>query len=189
MNIVHFGGYMIIDIDKHILTEGRKIALEKGLEKINIREVAKKCNVSIGTIYNYYPSKGHLIMSIVSNFWHEAFMKIDKKLSNENNFFDGIAIIFELLRKNLKDYKKDFLIRMSTLSEKDKILGREKEDNFMGFLEKKIIFLLDRDKDLTLKNFNKGDFSKFVLDNLIIRAKKNENNIDFFIEILKEILK
>lgn len=188
MNNVHFGGFMIQDAEKLILSEAKKIALEKGLNKISIREVAKKSNMSIGTIYNYFPSKAHLIMAIVANYWKEAFMTIKDKLEDEKDFFIGVELIFTFLKENLKDYRKEFLIQMSTLTKDDKVLGRAKEKKFMNYLENRILILIEKDKNISVKTFCNESFSKFVLDNLIINAKKGEDNIAFFQLILKNLL-
>ena len=38
-----------------------------GLEAVNIRNVAKKCNISVGTVYNYFDSKYNLLAAAVES--------------------------------------------------------------------------------------------------------------------------
>lgn len=38
-----------------ILGAGKEIVLEYGLQGLNIRDVAKRCGISVGSIYNYFP--------------------------------------------------------------------------------------------------------------------------------------
>ena len=42
---------------------------EKGYNYMTIRSVAEKCGIAASTIYNYYPSKDHLIASFLLQDW------------------------------------------------------------------------------------------------------------------------
>lgn len=69
------GNKAIISKD-NILEVAFAIASEKGLVGLGIREVADACSVSVGSVYNYFPSKAHLISEVVGRYWEQA---LDKK--------------------------------------------------------------------------------------------------------------
>ena len=71
---------IINDPTNKILTASIDILRKVGREDFSMRQVAKKANISVGTIYNYYPNKESL------------FLAIDKKQG-------------EVLRKELASYK------------------------------------------------------------------------------------
>ena len=46
-----------------IMQACRKIAAQKGLSALNMRTVAKECNIALGTLYNYYADKDELLIA------------------------------------------------------------------------------------------------------------------------------
>jgi AcrR family transcriptional regulator len=54
-----------------ILDESLSAAAD-GYEEVNIREVAERAGVAVGTIYRYFPSKEHLLVSALGR-WLEGF--------------------------------------------------------------------------------------------------------------------
>lgn len=61
----------IITSEEAILSVCRDFVAKSGLQSINIRDVAKKCGVSIGSIYNYFPTKSDLIVATIESIWKE----------------------------------------------------------------------------------------------------------------------
>ena len=57
---------------QQILDTAFAIASESGLSGLSIREVARACNVAVGTVYNSYPTKYDLVNDVVGRFWNEA---------------------------------------------------------------------------------------------------------------------
>jgi AcrR family transcriptional regulator len=47
-------------------------AAANGYEEVNIREVAQRAGVAVGTLYRYFPSKEHLLVSALG-LWLEGF--------------------------------------------------------------------------------------------------------------------
>ena len=63
MNIVQFGGdkmNRVVTSKEAILDVSRNIAATQGLKAINMRNVAKECNVAVGSIYNIFLLKENL---------------------------------------------------------------------------------------------------------------------------------
>ena len=56
-------------LQEKILNEAKRQLFEMGYSLMTIRSVAKKCGVAAGTIYNYYPSKDHLVASFLLSDW------------------------------------------------------------------------------------------------------------------------
>ena len=60
----------IIDgLQMQILKEAKPQAFKNGYSKMTIRSVAKACDIAVGTIYNYYPSKEFLMASFILLDW------------------------------------------------------------------------------------------------------------------------
>ena len=56
-----------------IMQACRKIAAQKGLSALNMRTVAKECNIALGTLYNYYADKDELLIAAVESVWKDIF--------------------------------------------------------------------------------------------------------------------
>lgn len=54
------------DRERRILTAGAALFRDFGYQKSKIEDIADRADVSIGTVYNYFESKGDLLVAIVS---------------------------------------------------------------------------------------------------------------------------
>lgn len=62
----------IENVPEQLLAEtGRQLA-RQGYAKTTVRSVAGACGIAVGTVYNYYPSKEHLIASYVARDWQTS---------------------------------------------------------------------------------------------------------------------
>ena len=63
MNIVQLEVIMnkVVTSKEEILQTSRKLIQKKGWSAVSIRSVASACDVSVGSIYNYFDSKTDLI--------------------------------------------------------------------------------------------------------------------------------
>lgn len=43
-------------------------ACAEGLAALSIRNIAKECNIAVGTIYNYFPDKAALVTEVITKF-------------------------------------------------------------------------------------------------------------------------
>ena len=58
---------------EEILRISRELIQTQGWKAINIRAVAKECNISIGSIYNYFHNKSDLVAATVESVWQDIF--------------------------------------------------------------------------------------------------------------------
>ena len=49
-----------------ILSVSRELAAEKGIQEINMRSVAARCGVAVGSVYNYFSSKNDLMIAVIA---------------------------------------------------------------------------------------------------------------------------
>ena len=52
---------------QQILDAAFALASESGLAGLSIRDVARACNVAVGTVYNSYPTKNDLVNDVVAS--------------------------------------------------------------------------------------------------------------------------
>ena len=56
-----------------ILAASKEIAADKGFQAINIRAVASKAKISVGSVYNYFPDKSALLQATIADIWCDVF--------------------------------------------------------------------------------------------------------------------
>jgi|GEM_PF-2000746 len=185
-------GILNYNLKESILCCAKEIAFEQGITKINIRLVAKKCNVSVGTIYNYYPKKNDLLVAVIEDFWLEALEKIDFKALDGKSFYEKIQDIYNNLNVYFHNFKENWLGQLSLLNEQEKKLGRKKENEYFAKIHAVIISLMDSDENIMGKVWDdcitKEKTAEFIFDNMILMFKKDEGDFEFFIAILKKII-
>ncbi|WP_062532301.1 TetR/AcrR family transcriptional regulator [Jeotgalibaca dankookensis] len=175
-----------------ILSQAKKIAVSDGISKINIRTVAKNSGIAIGTVYNYFPSKGDLLISVVTEFWDEAFTDLEGITSTSSNFFDNLEKIYRVLDDYLHHFKENWLNQLALLKADEKVMARKKEEEYFQKVHDKLILLIDRDPDLQdypwSEVISKEKMAEFIFDHMLIILKKEKGDLTFFIALLKQIL-
>ena len=54
------------DPEKNILKIAKYHLLDQGIKTLNMREIAKDAEVSVGTLYNYFPNKDYLVIALIA---------------------------------------------------------------------------------------------------------------------------
>src|SRR5437763_13219260 len=56
---------------RRILQAAAELATEGGFDAVQMREVAERADVALGTLYRYFPSKIHLLVSVLADEMEE----------------------------------------------------------------------------------------------------------------------
>lgn len=170
----------------------KEIVKKEGLDKINIRLIAKECNVSVGSVYNYFPSKVDLVFELVESYWKEVIDDDFMKAIENLNFINFIEFVYQHFDCRFKDFTKDFLNQISSFNHQAKAKGKNIETKFLENL--KLFFLKNLEKDSSIKTivwtdeFSKQDFIDFVFINIIYALKQGQPNCKFLLTIIKKII-
>ena len=111
---------------QQILDTAFAIASESGLSGLSIREVARACNVAVGTVYNSYPTKYDLVNDVVGRFWNEALAdSMPGAIAGDDfiGFCEGLAL---QLSGALARFRDDWLTEVAALDPNvahDRLLG------------------------------------------------------------------
>ena len=75
----------IVTSKEEILQTSRKLIQQHGWSAVSIRSVAAACDVSVGSIYNYFDSKTDLVGATIESVWQEIFHKPEEKTIFQND--------------------------------------------------------------------------------------------------------
>lgn len=74
----------IIDgIEEKIYNAAYELFSKKSYESVNMKMVANKTGIAVGTLYNYHKNKKSLYLSVLENSWQETLTKLDQIMENE----------------------------------------------------------------------------------------------------------
>ena len=84
---------IIADLRENILLQARALLLQGGFESLTMRTVASACNVAVGTVYNYFPSKEMLVAGIMLQDWQHALHTMREHSAAATSALDGLRCI------------------------------------------------------------------------------------------------
>ena len=153
-----------------IFLAAKKIANEQGLKKVNIRNVAAECDVSIGSVYNYYETKGDLVFDVVLDYWQSAFDKTALAQLPTTDFCDFFAAFYPMLGKKLMGFMAEWVSVMSTFSDAEKAVGKQHEAKTFGRVKEILKNVLENDPnikaDIWHNTFDKDEMMDFIIFNM-----------------------
>lgn len=170
-----------------ILNEATKILYNEGFSKISIRRVAKECNIALGTIYNYFPSKKELIIEMMTNFWEEYFYNIEIILDSTDDMFIKLKNIFDKLAHFIKTFREVWL-NNDIYSSPDYIESGLKRQNI--YIKKLIITIEDliKAEHCDRKKIDTYKMASFIVMNFISIVQIPYYDYTFFENIIKELI-
>lgn len=193
MNIVHYGGFFVnltITSKEEILKAGRKIAQEKGLSAINMRSVATKCNIALGTLYNYYSNKDELVLAVIESIWKDIFHI--KEYKDDISFLEFVVFILSCLKDSKEKYPNFFVSHSMIIQSRVKEDAKDKMNNCFTHIKGMMLSVLENDKTIDSScfsnSFSRDEFVSFVFSNILL-AELNTFDEQTLIEAVKRIIK
>ena len=148
MNIVHIKEVhcmnTIVTSREAILAESRKLVMEKGIDSVSMRSVAAACNVAVGSIYNYFPSKADLISAAVEDVWKDIFHMSGESMKFEH-FTDCLAWLYERILKGCEQYPGFFTLHSVSFAAEDKSSGRRMMEKYFAHIRQNLLHVLAAD--------------------------------------------
>src|SRR6476469_1044300 len=81
------------DRRKRILDATLALASKGGYEAVQMRTVAEQANVALGTLYRYFPSKIHLLVSGLAREFERTQEKLDRKAIPGDTPYDRMLFV------------------------------------------------------------------------------------------------
>lgn len=157
-----------------------------------MRKIAAKCELSLGTIYNYYATKVDLILAIIEDFWNECLKGIDKIYSKEQDFFEQVEFLYFHTLNYLGKFEDNWLKDLNNIYSNDKNKAEQIElrltDNFKRVIRNLINIHIDDLNINIFENFTEDKISEFIYGQFFIMLKRLEQDYSFFDYALKKIL-
>ncbi|MDE7201588.1 MAG: TetR/AcrR family transcriptional regulator [Lachnospiraceae bacterium] len=181
----------VITSREAILDTCRQLVQEHGWSAVNIRNVAKACGVSVGSIYYYFDSKAALTAATVESIWCDIF-HFPEPESDFDSFLGCVQWIFDRIRKGSEQYLGFFVSHSMNFKGVDQTNGQQLMAQSWEHMQTKLYEILMQDQKIRPEAFN--DLlspQKFVdmVFSLVISALIRQNYDDSAIlEMIRRIL-
>lgn len=170
-----------------ILNRAKEILYNEGYAKLTMRNVSKSCNIALGTIYNYYPTKKDLIIEMMTEYWSEYINRAQDIVNYDYAFYDKLRLIFNDLGSFIKTFKEIWL-KPELYDNPDYISdGTEKEYVFIEKLVNLVEAILVK-SDKVKRSLDSYQTAKFIVMNFITIIQMPVFEYSSFETVLRELL-
>ncbi len=162
------------ELYEKIMSCGKKVLLEKSYNDLTMRYIAGECNVSVGTVYNCFPSKEMLVAKIMLKDWLVLLDKASQEIEETSSCIYGLETVYNTIRSYVTLYSGVFESRGSEVN-----LHVDQHKTLIGQLSSLI--------DLLLTRFGKStdpDPTLFLAEALLLAGCRRDitfNDISIFI--------
>lgn len=177
---------------EYLLEIAHTIALEQGPESLSIRNVAKKANVSIGSVYNYFESKEDLTKNLITNIWEIYYQSILNECTGIKSYTRFLDIAYASLYNLTQDMYSIFDFHLKNSSEAERASAFEFHNHQIKTLNTLFHSMMKDDpnirKDTWSEDFKEESFNLFVVKNYFTAIKNSEPNVNFLIKLVEKII-
>lgn len=177
---------------EELLDVAEAIVIRDGLSKLNMRNVAAECNISVGCIYNYYLSKSELVFALIERFWNRVFHTFTFSEEGKRHFVLFLEEIYNHMTVGLEGFTSEFLNQISALNFTERTSGKKIEENYLVHIKHEMLKVLRQDQNVSrevwTETFTQEAFIDFVFDNMMNALRKGDRDCSFILEIIKRII-
>ena len=158
---------------EEIISICQRLAKEKGLSSINMRSVAIECSVSVGAIYNYFPSKSELLCSTIESIWKDIFHMSSEQFSF-TNFIECLTWLFESIQEGSQEYPEFLSKHAMSLAAEDLLIVLKKDQKIR--------------KDAFNQKLDQTLFIEYIFELFIFSIVNPQQNYQGIIELVERYL-
>lgn len=178
----------IVTSREEILQVSRNLINEKGWGAVNIRSVASACNVSVGSIYNYFHSKSDLVGATVESVWCDIF-HFPQNEDIFHSFVNCIQWIYERMEHGNHLYPGFFTLHSMSFLGKDKLKGQQLMQQSLEHIQKQLCYILMHDDNVRPNCFNNTftpeKFIEFVFSFIVSSLMKQDYDLSILLEVIR----
>jgi len=183
----------IKDTGGAILEAARKKAYSDGLFSINMREIAVECGISVGTIYNYYPTKNDLLLRVVGDYWDNAPDGFEQLIGEEKPLIEKLNFIFDSLKTYHYGMPKAWLTQQAgPLMDGDISYGLVREWEYFSNVKRIVTRMLIADNHIPAAVWSgfitPEGMGDFITNNMRIILSRRQPDMKPLEEILRRVL-
>ena len=169
----------------------RQMIAQQELSTLNMREVAARCQVALGSIYNYFPSKNELLIAAIASVWQDIlWMGQDEEQGG--SFPEYVQWLFQRVKSGTERYPRFFASHSILFAAQEKQGARHAMDAYFTHMKKELLDHLNKDPAVRANAFSQEfrpeEFVEFVLSNLLALLTRQEQDCHVLLEVIRRTL-
>lgn len=182
----------VVTTREELLHTAQEIVFQEGMDKLSIRALAKKHDISVGAVYNYFPSKSELVLAIIEDFWKQIFHQDICEMSKQLSFSNFYEMVYQRLVNHSEAFFSVLLGQLNILKDHDKEKGKQMEQKYMVHIQHGFLYALQQDENIDesiwSEVFTKENFVSFLLEMMINDLTHQRLDCHFTKEVLERLL-
>ena len=81
---------VIKDVEETIFEAASELFGEQGYKNTDMKQIAQKSGIAVGTLYTYYSNKKALFLTVFKKSWEHTFVELDRIIEGDGNSLDKI---------------------------------------------------------------------------------------------------
>lgn len=160
-------------VNETILKEAKELLINSDYDTFNIRELSRKCNISVGTIYNYFPNKYELVRSIFYEDWNKSL----ERMKNINSIDNSLKLKINQVYLEMNSFLEEYLIIFLQITSKCNIQPHPPGLTSLYPLIDEILNY-EREKGSVSSPLYNEKLTKFIINNLLLLCTDNSLTFD-----------
>ena len=181
----------VVTSKEDILKTSRELIQQQGWSGINIRSVAAACEVSVGSIYNYFDSKAALVCATVESVWCEIFHRPEDGAVFQDTRA-CIIWIYERMEYGSRQYPGFFTLHSLGFMQEDKFRGKQKMQQTWQHIMDGLCSVLKQDvkirADVFTEQFTAEKFANVLFSLILSALLRQDYDPTAVLEIVNRIL-
>ncbi|MEG0272186.1 MAG: TetR/AcrR family transcriptional regulator [Hydrogenoanaerobacterium sp.] len=170
-----------------ILQVCKELISENGLPALNMRTIAQKCNIALGSLYNYFPSKNELTIAAIESVWQDIFhMAVSCKA--EVSFSDYVKWIFESVNAGMVSYPNFFTAHSVSFASDEKGRARQTMQRYFVHIKSGLLDALEHDtavrSDAFDEAFTASEFVDFIVESILLLLMQRKSSCSVLIKMV-----
>jgi len=161
------------------------IAEAEGLSTLSARKLAEACGVSVGSLYNYFPTKADLTTAVIERFFGKAFFTDFCHEVPGEGFVDYLRRLFAVMQKTLARFRSDWLTEIRSLPPDVRAAGKKLEAERFEHVVRGLVAVFDHDTRIDRTGLPPelapDRLCPLALSNLLEALRKQEDCETFFV--------
>ncbi len=177
---------------QYILDTAYSLFKRPNAGSLSIRGVAAACNVSVGSIYNYFPTKADLVAEVIGTFWRESLRHDMLICETGENFVIFCERLYGELGTTLEAFRRDWLTQLSTLDSESLREVRKREEATFVHVRHGLALAIKNDPDIDLAplgdNATPERLAALVWSTMISSLKNGDTSCEMLFALMREAL-
>lgn len=184
----------IITSRAQILETACALAAREGREALTIRGVAAACGISVGSVYNYFPSKTDLTVAVLEEIWRGIFhCRVTVNAHADNiRFSEAVQALFTQVRKGTAAYPSFFSTHTAGLTALEQEKGRATMQQYFSHIKRGLLQTLLSDPAVRADAFGPAltqeAFVHFVFTHILLLLQTDSPDCDTLLAIIARVL-